>query len=172
MIHRRMIVRATAKLRDALELPVGVEPELTVAGETWYANLVKLSRWRWLFLMHESTLFPVVIPGVRAADLRRFPELVCDGAEGALADVGLQATASWALDPGELSVVPAVDRSMLGFLNQMKVEIEYALWRTGANPEDVDVPRLHRQLAETPRRRQGTYVFAADLARQRRSGDA
>lgn len=170
MIHRRMIVRATAKLRDALELPVGVEPELTVAGETWYANLVKISRWRWLLLMHESTLFPAVIPGVRAADLRRFPELVRGGTEGAIADVGLQ-PASWALDPGELSVAPAADRSMLGFLNQMKVEIEYALWRTGANPEDVDVPRIHRQLAETPRRRQGTYVFAADLVRQRRSRD-
>lgn len=162
-----MIIRATANLRQVLDESGAVKCGAAAPDETWYANLVRFSRSRWLLLMHQATLFPVVVVGVRAADLREFPGLACGAIAEALGDVGLSPATLGRLDPADVVVAPTDDRSMLGHLNQMKSEIEYAIDAAGG-ADLVESAALHRWLLETPRSRGGAYVFPADLIRELR----
>lgn len=169
MLHLAcMIVRATKKLRDALKRVDLAEAEPDARGEVWYANLVTFSRQRWLLLMHEETLFPVVIRDVRAADLRRFAQLVTGEVAVAAGDAGLRVGTFGHLNPIGVRIAATDSKRMLGLLSRMHDDLDYAIQRAGG-PKRVDIPDVNRFLVSTLLG-DGSgrdYVRPIDLARDR-----
>ena len=161
---RVVIVRATAKLRKALKASAG---DVAVGGDdAWYANVVTIARQRWLLLLHEETLFPVVVPDVRAADLRVFGELVCIAIAERLVDCALPPATFGTLYPADVHVGSTASKRVLGHLTHVALEVGHSVSGSGG-PEHVDLVGLTDFLARTPRRRGGSYVYGIDMASER-----
>jgi hypothetical protein len=138
------------------------------SDEDWYANLLWLERRKCLLLAHAGTLFSVFVPDVRAAELRPLGRYVVDVVEAALRAEGLSAGSLGTLDPDALQIARTASRSVLGFMNDMAVHIDYAVASAGGL-ERSDPGAVSRHLRRTPHNR-GGYLYPIELvaARARR----
>jgi hypothetical protein len=137
----------------------------TPSDEDWYANILWLERRKCLLLTQAGTLFSVFVPGVRAAQLRPLGPYIVGVLEAALHSEGLPADALGTLDPDELKVAKTASRSILGFMNDMAIHIDYAVASVGGLGH-CDADAISRQLRRTPYNR-GGYLYPIDLVLER-----
>lgn len=139
--------------------------EPTPSEEDWYANILWLERRKCLLLTHGGTLFSVFVPDVRVPQLRPLGPYLVGLAEAALRSEGLPAHALGPLDPAALQVAKTASRSVLGFMNDMAVHIDYAVASAGGLSR-CGADAVSRQLRRTPYNRAG-YRYPIDLVLDR-----
>jgi hypothetical protein len=79
-----MIVRCTKKLLDLIEARPRDLASARASDNDWCANLLWLDRRKCLLLAHAGTLFSVLVPDVRKADLVQIGRLVVGSIDRAL----------------------------------------------------------------------------------------
>ena len=89
-----MTVRCTQRLLKAIGVPPGELADVPASADDWYANLLWFDRRKCLLIMHASTLFPLFVSNVSAADLRGLGELVERNAQRALYEKRFRQTPS------------------------------------------------------------------------------
>jgi hypothetical protein len=136
--------------------------ELPPGEDDWYANLLWLERRKCLLLTHAGTLFSVFVPDVRAAELRPLGPYFVAAVEADLQTEGLPADALGPLDPADVHIAKTASRSVLGFMNDMAVHVEYAVASAGGLSR-CDPAAISRHLRRTPYNR-GGYLYPIDLA--------
>ena len=141
--------------------------EVPASDEDWYANLLWLDRRKCLLLTHAGTLFSVFVPDVRAAELRPLGPYVTGLIAEALRSEGLPSDALGLLDADALQVASTASRSVLGFMNDMAVHIDYAVAAAGGRSR-CDADSISRQLHRTPYNR-GDHLYPIDLVIERTS---
>lgn len=134
----------------------------------WYANILWLERRKSLLLTHAGTLFSVFVPDVRVSQLRPLGQYVVGVVEASLRSEGLPAHALGVLEPAALEVAKTTSRSVLGFMNNMAVHIDYAVASAGGL-DRCDACAISRQLRRTPYNR-GGYLYPIDLVVERAAG--
>lgn len=138
------------------------------SDEDWYANVLWLERHKCLLLTHAGTLFSVFVPDVRASQLRPLSPYVVGVLAAALASEDLPPSALGTLDPDALEVAKTASRSVLGFMNDMAVHIDYAV-ATAGGLSRCDADAISRHLRRTPYNR-GGYLYPIDLVLERAGG--
>ena len=156
-----MIVRCTKKMLHLLGArSVSVE-EFPATDDDWYLDLIWFDRRKCLLLVHAGTLFSVFRADVRSAELRPPGAYLVPAVQAELADERLPLDMFGRLQPDDVRIARTASRSMLGFMNQMTVEIRYQVMRSD-DVRNCDTDALNRQLRRTPRNR-GGYVRPIDL---------
>jgi hypothetical protein len=125
-------------------------------ADDWYMNLLWLDRRKCILLTHAETLFPVFVADVRAADLRPLGHFIVEKIEAALASEGLPADCLGVLDPDAVQVAKTASRSVLGFMNEMALFLEYVVAEEGGAERPAGPlrpPRRGRPPARCARRR-------------------
>ena len=138
------------------------------SDEDWYANILWLERRKCLLLTHGGTLFSLFVPDVRTAQLRPLGPYVVGVVQAALRSEGLPAHVLGPLDPAALEVAKTASRSVLGFMNDMAVHIDYAVASAGGIRR-CDAGAISRHLRRTPYNRDG-YLYPIDLVVERAAG--
>jgi hypothetical protein len=136
--------------------------------EDWYANILWLERHKCLLLTHAGTLFSVFVPDVRVSQLRPLGPYAVGVIQAALRSEGLPAHTLGVLDPAAVEVARTASRSVLGFMNDMAVHIDYAVASAGGFGR-CDADAIGRQLRRTPYNR-GGYLYPIDLVVGRATG--
>jgi len=123
-------IHGTKKLVDRVKQPVmpAVEDPTTALGN-WYATAI-FWRPQAAFLVNETTLFPVLLPLAPATSIAaRFPEAF----ESILKVLGVNtafiASERWAMS--EASFSKTANRSVLGVMNRLELELDYVPDRVG-----------------------------------------
>ena len=111
--------RCTEKLRKELGITLhdGMAPDVLPLGD-WYCTLFFVDRRKCLLFTSSTTLFSVLVPGVRRADLANLGGLFRSEARRALSDAGCppEAIAEWLVGPPD-EIGKTVDRRVLGSMN-------------------------------------------------------
>jgi hypothetical protein len=157
---------ATKKLRE--KLPLDTNGLLPNAGRCpwlcqrepmeanplsgWHANLLTLQRRQCVLMLHNSTRFPVFMPGLIKADLAAFNDRFVDTFMNTLLKCGatdhhMQAAHEY-LRP--LQATAPCSRSVLGTLNQMQGDAESMIWHDNLNVAEITGYRIGAWLADTP----------------------
>lgn len=152
---------------SVVELPAGGGDDDDDDDDDWYANLLWLGRRKCLLLTHAGTLFSIFVPDVRAAELRPLGPYLAEVIAAALRSEGLPPDALGSLDSGSLQVARTASRSVLGFMNDMAVHVDYAVASAGGHSR-CDADTISRQLRRTPYNR-GGYLYPIDLVIKRAS---
>lgn len=156
-----MIVRCTKKMLDLLggrSVSVG---EFPATDDDWYLDLIWFDRRKCLLLVHAGTLFSVFRADVRSPQLRPPGPYLVPAVQAELAAERLPLDIFGPLQPDDVRVARTASRSMLGFMNQMTVEIRYQAMRSD-DIRNCDIDALNCQLRRTLRTR-GGYVRPIDL---------
>src|SRR4051794_8387894 len=124
----RCTKKALALLKDSARELAGPPPR----EDDWYMNLLWLDRRKRLLPPHPGTLFPVFVADVRAADLRPLGAYVVGIIEAELASENLSPDSLGRLDPNAVQVAKTASRSVLGFMNEMALFLEYAVADAGS----------------------------------------
>jgi hypothetical protein len=160
-----MVVRCTTKAIDLLGGRSLALAEPAPSDEDWYLNLLWVERRKCLLLAHAGTLFSVFRADVRAADLRPAGAYLVTAIQTELDRERLPLDTLGRLHPEDVVLARTASRNMLGFMNQMAIELRYCIARDGGlGPSDVHA--LNHQLQRTPRNR-GEYVLPIDLVTER-----
>ena len=132
-------IHGTKKLLDRVKQPVmpAVEHPTTTLGN-WYATAI-FWRPQVAFLVNEATLFPVLLPLAPATSIAaRF----ADALESILKILGVStafiAYERWAMS--EASFSKTANRSVLGVMNRLELEMDYVRDRVG---DDLLALSLH-----------------------------
>ena len=165
-----MVVRCTSKLLDLLGKPSVRLVEAPPSDDDWYANLLWLDRRKCLLATHAGTLFSLFVADIRAADLRPFERRIADLVVAALLDDGLPSDALGHLAPDEVQIAKTASKHVLGVMNQMAFEIEWAVDQA-RGLGDVDIGHLNRHLHRSLHTKDGEYRGPLELVHERlRSG--
>lgn len=156
-----MLVRCTAK---ALGLVGRAEFSADPAPDPneWYLNLLWFERRKCLLLVHAATLYPTFIPDVRKPDVRPFGAWAVKAAIDGLAEKGLPADLFGHLDPNAVSTAKTASRRILGFMNEMALHIDYAVFED-SGLQRLDLPALHHGLRRTLHKVDTDYARPLDL---------
>lgn len=156
-----MIVRCTKKMLHLLggrSVSIG---EFPVTDDDWYLDLIWFDRRKCLLLVHAGTLFSVFRADIRSAQLRPPGPYLVTAVQAELANERLPLDTFGPLQPDDVRVARTASRSMLGFMNQMTVEIRYQVLRSD-DVRNCDLDALNHQLRRTLRNR-GGYVCPIEL---------
>lgn len=156
-----VIVRCTARVAQALKL--GRLSDTPQSRDDWYVNTVTIARRRVVLAIHADTLFPIVAVGLSLAQLRDLPGWLAAQVSHALEDEGLPTTQLGSLDTQHALLVRTASKRILGHLNQLAMEVEWAVQEHGGWDE-VDLLELNRALRRSLRGRDGGYVVPLELA--------
>jgi hypothetical protein len=156
-----VIVRCTKKLLDLLGDRSVTLGELPSRDEDWYLDLLWIDRRKCLLLTHTGTLFSVFRADVRTAELRPPGPYLVTAVQAELFAERLPPHTFGPLQPDNVRITRTASRSMLGFMNQMTVEIRYQVMRSD-DVRNCDINALNHQLRRTLRNR-GGYVRPIDL---------
>jgi hypothetical protein len=154
-----MLVRCTAK---ALGLVGRAEfsPDADDPNE-WYLNLLWFDRRKCLLLVHAATLYSTFVRDIRKADLQPFGQWAVAATASALADEGFDSDLFGALDPDSVVTSKTASRRVLGFMNDMALHIEYAMYDDGGLPR-LDVAGVNHGLRRTLYQVDGHYITPMD----------
>ena len=156
-----MIVRCTKKMLDLLggrSVSVG---EFPATDDDWYLDLIWFDRRKCLLLVHAGTLFSVFRADVRSPQLRPPGSCLVAAVQAELAAERLPLDMFGPLQPDNVRIARTASRSMLGFMNQMTVEIRYQVMRSD-DVRNCDIDAINHRLRRTLRNR-GGYVHPIDL---------
>ncbi len=137
-----MILRCTAKARTLLGARGVVEP--TTSDDEWYLNVLWFDRRKCLLLVHADTLFPVFVADVRKADLTPIDAWVARVVRRELVNEGLAEDTLGSL-AGPHMVAKTASRQILGFMNEMAMQADYAIAESGSLAA-CDIEGLNRRL--------------------------
>jgi hypothetical protein len=131
-------IHCTKKLLDRVKHPVmpAVEDPTTALGN-WYATAI-FWRPQVAFLINEATLFPVLLPLAPATSIAaRLP----DALESILKVLGVSAafiaSERWAMS--EASFSKTANRSVLGVMNRLELELDYVRDRVGEDLLELSI---------------------------------
>lgn len=161
-----MQLSATRKLFD--KLPVGGDGQLAPTLRSqwlydapplehnplggWQGNLVTLQRRNCVMLIHEATRFPLFLPALTKPDFVEFNDRFVDALMNTLLKCGAEDrhmhAAHHYLRP--LQVVAQCNRSAQGTLNNMKLDLEYAVLGEDVNVAEITGYRVGAWLADRP----------------------
>jgi hypothetical protein len=165
-----VVVRCTSKLLDLLGRRSVRLVEARPSDDDWYANLLWLDRRKCLLATHAGTLFSLFVADIRATDLRPFERRIADLVVAALLDDGLPSDALGRLAPDEVRIAKTASKHVLGVMNQMAFEIEWAVDQAGGL-WNVDIGGLNRHLHRSLHTKDGEYRVPLELVHKRlRSG--
>ncbi len=127
-----MILRCTKKLRGELKLN---EKDLLSSApapaplEEWFCDLLWIHREKYVLCTHARTLFTIVLPQLRRADIAHLPTMLAGTVTGAMEAEGFTATAIESITSlKELRFGLTNSRSVLGSMNdlayQYRVDVE------------------------------------------------
>jgi len=156
-----VIVRCTKKMLDLLggrSVSVG---EFPATDDDWYLDLIWFDRRKCLLLVHAGTLFSVFRADVRSPQLRPPGSCLVAAVQAELAAERLPLDMFGPLQPDNVRIARTASRSMLGFMNQMTVEIRYQVMRSD-DVRNCDIDAINHRLRRTLRKR-GGYVHPIDL---------
>ncbi len=163
-----IILRCTAKLRKEM----GVSDSDLVAREddgflgSWYANLLRIDRRKYLLVTNALTLYSFIVPSVRRSDLRdmstMFALVLLENlkAEG-IGDTDREAIRS---ECAQVLLSRTVSKSVLGSMNDLAYQIDVAV-RIAGGLAACDPVVLTRQLNRTPMGAIG-YAYPIDRVRE------
>lgn len=160
-----MILRCTAKALSLLGGGKLALADAPPADDDWYLNLLWIERKKCLLLTHAGTLFSLFLADVRTPDLRPIGLKLVDAIVAELKAEDLPSDALGGLDPKGVMLAKTASRSVLGFMNEIALDIRHTVARQGGL-ERVDIPALHTQLQRTLRNHAG-YVHPIELVRER-----
>lgn len=124
----------------------------------WHANMVILQRRQCVLMVHDTTRFPVFIPGLTKADFAIFNDRFVDSFMNTLLKCGAEdmhmQAAHNCLQP--LQADSSCNRSVLGTLNNMQVDVEHMLWHNNANVAELAGYSIGAWLADRPCKAKGT----------------
>lgn len=160
---RLVLLRCTARLLRLIGDRAGPPAEVPPGKDDWYANVLIVERRKCLLIMHADTLFAVFDPDVRVAHFDDLGLYVATLVVDALTSEGLSGSALGPTDPASVRVARTASRSLLGHLNQMASEIDYAVAPSGGL-QRIDVAEVNRRLRRGLHRRHGRYVVPIELA--------
>ena len=160
-----MILRCTGRVLALLGGHAVTLTEPPPSDDDWYLNLLWVDRQKCLLLTHAGTLFSVFVAGVRKADLRPIGPYAVTVIESELRSEGLPRDVLGPLDPARVQLAKTVSRSVLGFMNDMAVHIDYANASAGGLSH-CDPDAISRQFRRTLHNR-GDYVRPLELVAQR-----
>lgn len=165
-----MVVRCTSKLLDLLGRRAIRLVAAPPSDDDWYANLLWLDRRKCLLATHAGTLFSLFVADIRAVDLRPFERRIAELLAAALLDDGLPSDALGRLAPDEVQLAKTASKHVLGVMNQMAFEIEWAVDQAGGL-WNVDIGDLNRHLHRSLHTKDGEYRVPLELVHERlRSG--
>ena len=161
-----MLVRCTARLIKVLDAQVHADDH--PGCEEWYANLLWIERRKCVLVMHAPTLFAVVIPDVRARELRPIGPLLVRHIGLALAAENVPQDTLGPLDRDRVRIAMTSSRHLLGHLGETAHTCRYAVEAAGGL-EEIDVPDLNRTLARQLHHVSGEYQQPLELLHARAS---
>ena len=156
----RVVLRCTAKLLTLL----GARPRGLVTIEPtdldWCANLLWLNGRKSLLLAHADTLFSVLVPDIRKADLVPIGPSVVGFIHKELEAEGFALGRLGALDSRYVAVAKTESRTILGYMNEMARFCEYAVEHAGglARCDALELNRKLRRELHLSRRPPGYFV--------------
>jgi hypothetical protein len=161
-----VVVRCTSKLLDLLGKRSITLIEAPPSDDDWCANLLWLDRRKCLLATHAGTLFSLFVADIRAADLRPFERRIADLVVAALLDDGLPSDALGHLAPDEVQIAKTASKHVLGVMNQMAFEIEWAVDQAGGL-WNVDIGDLNHHLRRGLHTKDGEYRVPLELVHER-----
>jgi hypothetical protein len=156
-----MLVRCTAKA-SGLVGRGEFSPDPDDDPNEWYLNLLWFDRSKCLLLVNARTLYAAFVRDVRKADVQPFGPWAAAVAANALTEEGLEPDLFGALDPGAVRTARTASRSILGFMNEMALHIQYAVYDDGGL-QRLDVGGVNHRLRRTLHQIDGHYVTPMDL---------
>lgn len=163
---RRVLLRCTARLLKLIGDRGGPLVEVAPGKDDWYANVLIIERRKCLLLVHADTLFAVFDPDVRVAQFDDLGLYAATLVVDALTAEGLPGSALGPTDPANVRVARTTSRSLLGYLNQMALEIEHAVASSGGL-QRISEAQVNRDLRRRLHGRDGRYVVPIELAAAR-----
>ena len=157
-----MVVRCSKKALDLIGSAGGPLSTAAPADTDWYLNLLWIDRRKCLLLVHAETLFAVIVPDVRKADLRPFDTFATNTITSALTEEDLPAATFGQLDPANVRVAKTASRSVLRFMTVMAFHAHYLIDADGGL-EHGDIAAINRHLHRTPYNR-GEYIWPIEQA--------
>jgi uncharacterized protein DUF6933 len=158
-----VVLRCTRRACDLLR--VQPAPDIPPGEDDWYLNVLWIDRRKCLLFLHATTLFPVFVADVRAAEVWPIGAFTVRVLEAALSAEQLPADCLGVLDPGDVRPAKTASRSVLGVMNELAYLSRYQAARAGGLGR-TDVSALNRFLRRTPHNRDG-YVWPLDLVTAR-----
>jgi Domain of unknown function (DUF6933) len=162
----RVVVRCTGKLLKLLGERSVRLAETPPSSDDWYANLLWLDRSKCLLITHAGTLFSLFVADIHAADLRPFERRIVDLLTGAPRDEELPSDALGPLEASEVQIAKTASKHVLGVMNQMALEIEWAADQA-AGLGNFDVDDLNRHLRRSVHTKDGEYRRPLERVHQR-----
>jgi len=157
-------IRCTRKLLERLPVDAGQElrskhSDHFAANDAtptvlsgWHANLLTMQRRQSVLLVHDTTRFPVFIPALKRSDFTTFDYRFVDSFMNTLLKTGaedeLMQVAVSRLAP--ILIEETSDRSVLGTLNNMVQQIQFAIDDGEIAIADITGYRIGAWLADTP----------------------
>jgi hypothetical protein len=148
----RLPVNAGEQLRSEYSNHFAANDSKPTVLSGWHGNLVTLQRRQCVLLVHNKTRFPVFIPAMKKLDFATFDYRFADsfmntllktGAEDELMDLAVSQLAP-------ILIEKSVDRSVLGTLNNMIQQIQFAIENGELTITDITGYRISAWLADTP----------------------
>jgi hypothetical protein len=161
-----VLLRCTARLLKLIGDRGGPLVEVAPGKDDWYANVLIIERRKCLLLVHADTLFAVFDPDVRVAQFDDLGLYAATLVVDALTAEGLPGSALGPTDPANVRVARTTSRSLLGYLNQMALEIEHAVASSGGL-QRISEAQVNRDLRRRLHGRDGRYVVPIELAAAR-----
>ncbi|AVT60967.1 DUF6933 domain-containing protein [Pectobacterium versatile] len=119
---------------------------------SWHGNLITLQRRNCVLLVHDATRFPLVLPALIKKDFAELNDHFTDSFINTLLKCGADEdqlnAAQHYLRP--LQVDTQCSRSVQGTLNQMKGDIEHAVWFDNLKVAELSGYSLGQSLADRP----------------------
>jgi hypothetical protein len=163
-----MVVRCTVRLLDGVGTKRSSLPEVAIADDDWYANLLWIARRKCLLVTHAGTAFSAFAADVRKADLVPLGPAVERMVGAALEAEGLPRDALGTLDGADARLAATASRRVLGRMNELAFLVRHEVFRTGSIDVDtLDVASGLQRTLHTYGRRHATPL---DLVRERVHG--
>jgi hypothetical protein len=71
-----MLIQSTKALQKYLKVDLEPKQELAASLTGWHAHLKKIDRRNRIILVHDISLYTVILYGVKAKDVKNFEQLV------------------------------------------------------------------------------------------------
>jgi hypothetical protein len=156
-----VLVRCTAKALNLVGRTEFAADALDDSNE-WYLNLLWFERRKCLLLVHASTLYPTFVTDIRKPDLVPFGVWASTTAAAGLVEEGLDPNLLGQLDPSSVATARTASRRILGFMNDMALHIQHAVYDDGGLRR-LDVAAVNHRLRRTLHQVDGRYVTPMDL---------
>ncbi|SER23939.1 pRiA4b ORF-3-like protein [Gracilibacillus ureilyticus] len=131
-----MLIQCTKALQKYLKIEPNQKSVQEHSLTAWHGQVKKFNRRNTVILVHDSSLYVVILNGVKAKDLKNFDRLVKKAIADTFCADGFNEQVIWEeLLKGDISYTSTKDRKTVASLNQLVQEIEFFI--DEADPESL-----------------------------------